>query len=617
MKAPRGPTSSRARWLPALLVVWGLSAGYTLLHLDRGGVPYDEGALGHTAERVLAGELPHRDFSEPYTGGLTYWHALAFAVLGTNLLSPRIGLFLVFLAWIPALYYIASRFAGPLAAGSAVLLGVVWSVPNYPTPVSSWYSLFFATFGTAALLRFLEDGRRYWLVAAGVCGGLSVLVKITGLSYVAAAMLFLVYHEQCTTPAAGPAPRGPRVYRLVLGLGLVVFAASLFWLVFSWVSARVLVHFVLPGALLAGYLAWYEEQEPRPASGIRLAALGKLLLPFLAGVAVPLAAFVVPFAMEGAVGALWDGVVVAPARRLTAAVFLPPPLSLSMYATLPLVLLLARDPSSWSPGERLLVVATLVFGLVAGRSSIAGHQIAWFSVRTLIPVIVTAGVIVLVFPGLARHQRSERRQQVLLALVVAAMMGLLQFPYAAPSYTWYVAPVVVVAALAVLSLIGRSTGFAAAAACAFYLAFGGLVVNRSSIHYAGYRYQYDAQPAALALTRGRIRMRPWEKEIYERLVGLIQTHAAGDVIYATPDCPEVYFLAAKRNPTRHVYEFLDQAPSRAEDVLELLNREAVHVVVLNTSPDFSAEVSLEVRRALAAQFPDSAVVADFVVRWRS
>jgi len=143
------PEISSTKWRFVLLVVWGISAIYSLHFIDRGWVPHDEGALAHSAERVLAGELPHRDFDEVYTGGLTYLHALAFQTLGTNLLSARFVLFFFFLTWVPALYYIASRFASPLPAGGAVLLAVTWSLPNYFAAIPSWYNLFFATFGMA------------------------------------------------------------------------------------------------------------------------------------------------------------------------------------------------------------------------------------------------------------------------------------------------------------------------------------------------------------------------------------------------------------------------------------------------------------------------------------
>src|SRR5215813_10887577 len=71
------------------LMVFLLSALYAARDLKRGWVPSDEGTFGQSAERVLQGELPHKDFDEGYTGGLTYLNALAFRVLGTNLASLR------------------------------------------------------------------------------------------------------------------------------------------------------------------------------------------------------------------------------------------------------------------------------------------------------------------------------------------------------------------------------------------------------------------------------------------------------------------------------------------------------------------------------------------------
>src|SRR6266568_1917134 len=138
-----------------LLIVMILSIGYVARHLKRGWVPHDEGTLGESAERVLNGELPHRDFDD-YTGGLTFLHALAFRELGISSASMRFVLFVFFVPWIPAIYYVASRFCSMYSAAAVTLLAVAWSVPNYPGPMPSWYNLFFAIFGVAAILRYLE-----------------------------------------------------------------------------------------------------------------------------------------------------------------------------------------------------------------------------------------------------------------------------------------------------------------------------------------------------------------------------------------------------------------------------------------------------------------------------
>jgi len=176
----------------------------------------------------MQGQLPHRDFDEVYTGGLTFANALAFRELGVNLTSLRIVLFMCFLAWVPAVYYVASRFLSAHAAGGLTLLAVAYSIPNYPAPVASWYNLFFAVFGVAALLRYIETRARGWLVAAGLCGGLSIVVKISGLYFVAATLMFFVYRAQALSIAEkGESRERHSVYSVAIALGLAIFLGLL------------------------------------------------------------------------------------------------------------------------------------------------------------------------------------------------------------------------------------------------------------------------------------------------------------------------------------------------------------------------------------------------------
>ena len=102
------------RWLWA---VWLLSVVYLSFFVFRGWIPVDEGLLAQTAERVLAGELPHREFDDCYTGGLAYLHAAAFWALGIKLTSIRIVFFLAAAMVVPAMYSLARRAASPSARG--------------------------------------------------------------------------------------------------------------------------------------------------------------------------------------------------------------------------------------------------------------------------------------------------------------------------------------------------------------------------------------------------------------------------------------------------------------------------------------------------------------------
>jgi len=211
-------SDARRFWL-LLALTWFLSVGYAAAGLNRGWFPHDEGTLGQSADRVLAGQLPHRDYDEIYTGGLAFADAAAFRVFGDNLVSPRLVLLLVFALWVPATFYVASRFFGPVGAGGVTLAAVAWSIPNYSAAMPSWFNLFFAGLGVACLIRHTETAAMRWVFWAGMCGGLSCLAKIIGLYYIAGALLFLVYREQSSVGEASQPGSG--WFRVLVGSALI------------------------------------------------------------------------------------------------------------------------------------------------------------------------------------------------------------------------------------------------------------------------------------------------------------------------------------------------------------------------------------------------------------
>ena len=109
------------------IIVIALSAILLASDLNQGWVPHDEGALGQAAERILAGQVPHRDFDDIYTGALAYLHAASFAVAPHASTTLRIPLFLFALAWVGvALRHLAAlRSAGRCGPGGDHRVGVV------------------------------------------------------------------------------------------------------------------------------------------------------------------------------------------------------------------------------------------------------------------------------------------------------------------------------------------------------------------------------------------------------------------------------------------------------------------------------------------------------------
>src|SRR4029450_13166238 len=85
------PASSGQRLLGVTML--GVSFLYLVRFVPRGWIPHDEGMIGQTAEWVLQGGVPHIDYEEPYTGGLSFAYAFLFRVSGIELLHVRWMLF--------------------------------------------------------------------------------------------------------------------------------------------------------------------------------------------------------------------------------------------------------------------------------------------------------------------------------------------------------------------------------------------------------------------------------------------------------------------------------------------------------------------------------------------
>jgi hypothetical protein len=611
-----------------VLIVLGLAAAYVAWHLDRGWVPLDEGSLAHAAQRVLLGELPHRDFDDVYTGGLAWLNAAAFRVLGTTLWSMRLALFAAFVAWVPIVYYVASRFARPLLAGGVTLLAVVWSVPNYPAPMPSWYNLFLATAGVACLLRFLERERASWLFAAGVAGGVSFILKVVGLYYVAGALLFLVFHAHALSrERSGPLAASSAPYAAFVTVCVTLFVGALVAVVRGRPAAPELVQFVLPGAAVAALLVRTEWVVPAGPTRVRFAVLARLIAPFALGVALPVAVFLIPYASSGSLGRFAWGVFVLPARRLGHASFAMPLETLLALLPVVLVLLSAAHPAVRrrlaAAGERELRVGAVSLGVVftgillASGSTGVVYRLVLSAVRGLVPVMAVVIVVLVARDQDDAPDAARRRARLLLLLSVTAVCTLVQFPFSVAIYFCYVAPLVALTALALLAYPRRRVAPAfPALLVGFCAAFAVLRLNQSPLN--DMDRQYEAYPAVrpVAIDRAGLTVPLFQAGQYESAVRMVRTHARGEYIWASPDAPQLYFLAGYRNPTRSMFEFFDDTTGRSARILDALDRLDVNLVVLNLRPEFSPRISLPLYRELAKRYPNSALVEPYLIKWR-
>ena len=598
-------------------VVWLLAAAYIATLIDRGWGPPDEGLLGQSAERFLRGELPHRDFDDLYSGALTVMHGAALSVFGKNLASMRLMLFGAVVLWIPFVYLVARRFVLPLPAAVVTLLAVAWSVPAYPASMPSWYNMFLATASLWAILKFIETSRTSWAFAAGVGGGLSIIIKITGLYVVAALFLAIAVHAYLTSPAGeerAPAAesgwRGVAAAMAGLALAALMTLALLALLAPSASLGTWLLLFASPAAVCAilGAIAWREKNRwtTRPV-------IIKPMLAVIVGVIVGAAPLVLWFASQAAIGDLGHGVFILPRARLDSAALAPNVATIVFaFALAYLVSVGARVRSRATDVTLVTIIVAggawvLLFGQRdPGPGGIGGggptYDAMVSSLAAILPFIV--GFFAwLVMSGRTGTVSRERLAATFAVVAVAAFHALVAFPYANDLYFHYSVPLIALAGVAVGTTgAPKVPAVLASALAALYLAFALMHVAVDTT-------------ARLAVDRGGLRVSPVDSSEVEIFVDLMRTYGHNGYTFATPDAPEAYFLSGLWNPTRTMYEFFDREPDRTRRILETLDEHGVTVVAINHWRIFSPPEP-ELLQALEARYPHSARAWHFTVRWR-
>jgi len=608
--------------LAVVLAVAGIYAGF---HIGRGWAPSDDGTLSQSALRVMQGQLPHRDFAEIYTGGLSFIHALAFRAFGVNLMSLRLCVFLFFLAWLPAVYYIALRFTSPIAAGAATLLAVAWSFPNYPAAMPSWYNLFFATFGAAALLRYLEVRTRRWLFVAGLCGGASLLIKVIGAYYIAGVLLFLAFLEQSESSresseksseksaeesAGVEESKNSWPYRVFSVSALLLFLATVVHVLHSRLGIAELYQFVLPSAVLVG-LILTGERSVRAGTRQRFKTIFRAAIPFLVGFISPVIVFLLPYARLGAIGQFLSGVTSsAIARSIELGLLRPVSVEKSIFALALAGLVAAAMYMREFQGKLVSAAVGLGLAVMLVKAATSSEIVlgVWYSAATLTPLVVLLGAAVVLAAGKRSGPTKLQQQRIMVLISLAAVCTLVQYPWAASIYLSYSLPLTLLAAVAIVATAKKQPGtYVLAAVTGFYLLFGAVMLVPDYVYELTHKV---GRMDELHLERaGGLRINYAAN--FEGLIHFLQRHSPNGLMYAGNDCPELYFLSGLKNVTR------DDGGAPAEEVLKALQSDDLKVVVINEAPLFpSSRMNPEVRAEVMRKFPNSIQTGFFHVFWR-
>ncbi len=591
----------------ALLVTLAITTIYLGMLGSQGWIAHDEGLLAHSADRVLAGETPHIDFQDPYTGGLSYWHAQVFRVLGTSLTSLRTILVGVAVLAVLAWFLIAAKFLRPVSASVVTLLCLAWSFPNYFAALPSWYNLMFASWTMWAILKYSDQLKPRFLVVAAFAIGLSILCKITGVYALAATFFAVLFIHLNQDPASYASAKHSKYnsWQLMIGAGLlgITYCTLLFLLVGGRVSISNLALFCIPGTILMIVVFRQSQIAKTHSTSVSQLRLHTLLI--IAVVHVVLIVFCYGYFNQGAMTELLQGVIMLPTARLAGATFSPPSPNW-LLLTIPLGLLIYYDRQILKTAKLPVVITVAVIGtiLITFGGIPLVYRITFKSGHLLLPMIVTVGAAILIKSRTDFISKAIRNRLFIL-LMFAAALSLMQYPYSSGIYFCYTSPFLILAVTAIVTRTKKYDRQLWGSVAAIVGIFAVVWINFSNPRTVGVFHQQASEMVTLDLPRGGLKIPAVGYDEIKPTIDYLQQHSQpNEYILAGPDCPQFYFLANRKNPTPQFYDLFQASVIRGwrgkgyittveQELKTAIEKRDIKLVVINTIPEFSQPYSGE------------------------
>ncbi len=182
-----------------LFVAVLLNLGLLWFFHNRYWCPADDGVFAHVAERILHGEVLHRDVQEAHPGLVNFINALMLRIFGVDFVSLRYPL--VFMTVIEAA--ISYRLILPLGVAAAIAASFVpaaMGLLNFINPNPHWYSVFFL-FLIIATFSWVPAGNRLRLPLTGLLLGLIMLTRqLSGCLAALGVFAFLYWENRQDAP---------------------------------------------------------------------------------------------------------------------------------------------------------------------------------------------------------------------------------------------------------------------------------------------------------------------------------------------------------------------------------------------------------------------------------
>lgn len=600
----------------SILLPLGLALLFISLFLGVGWLPWDDGMLAQTAIRVLQGEIPHRDFVDPYTGLLTLWHAAIFKVFGVDLIYLRWPLFAACTVFTLCLYHLFSLFISPRSAAWATAGSLVATVPNYFVALPSWYILFTSGAAFFLIVRWIQTDRAYLLFGAGILLGIATEIKINGLFLMYGAVLSVLFATSVQTHRTHN--KAPPHFTQSLSFWVLSFASfagigGIGLLIFPRLSLGTTYLFFLPIISVCGStIAWYYRQ------GVpSIQVLCRKVFPLLSGFVLVWVPFLLYFAIYGDIKLWWNGVFVSPRIRLSIAAISPPDLILIF---LPLLFFIRRFSH-----RDINIISAILGGVMIVLGCIEptwGEQlflpypkILWPLMLGITPWIIARACGMVLTPADQFLQQPHQRACLFAMCCWAAFWNLNQYPYTGSGYLLYsIIPILItIAGIARNTLWGtRPVAIIqwGSAAIAMILAVLPRVTPILPLSEPGRDLHIP-----LAMKGASILVSKEDFDRYHWLIPEIQNRSGSGTIMAFPEQPHLYFLAEKANITPILYEVLGSPGGGEADLVTPIKDDRVRAVV-TWSATLEDPGAAFLNTILRDRFPHRESGHGMVVLWR-
>lgn len=513
----------------------GLTAMILATYYDTSWHFRDEGYFAHIAERMLSGEVLHRDIHVQHTGLIHFLHAFAFKIFGYDLVSLRI--FPALATWIQsAIVYWLVFDRGRVTALAAALAFTALAFPQFPTPTQNWTNLFVLVLIIAVLMKWPGLSWRKIMVLGALTGIVFALRQPTGV-FVAMAVSVACFaqHNALLERIGMPASR-----RYITPAIFIIFAMGLgYYLVGNADIVSILIFGIGPiGVLvLAAFSFRVGDADALRIAGLLLAGA---ILPLL-----PLAAYQI------ATGSVVQWI----ENSILSALYL---------SSLPYVG--AKSYALYILGGPFAAISK------PGLISIAMGAL-WPSLF-LIAAVLSVSLLL-------RTYRTQLSDRIGLVLLMAGFYAIVAVHHPNKDYFFYAVPPLALAALLLVrpkfqNAVGTTVVFLSLFLLYFQAAqpfTRGLIGQLTGTRVVT-KTVVGVERASLFVSRPEARFQ-------QQMIGYIKRHSQpGDAILALPGDPQVFFLAQRRNPLSSVmpaYGLYDEE-STAE-ALRILKNDPPAVVI--------------------------------------